>query len=92
MRPGTAKSIWIHASQEIKDAFRSKRALFLLIIYLAGSVAASAFFINGMKKVEDRLLTTLKLAESDSVGKVTQTLWETGFIRHMLNDMIKNQK
>lgn len=91
MRPGTTKSIWIHTVQEVKDAFRSKRALFLLIIYLAGSIAASAFFINAMKKVEDRLLSTLQLAESDSVGKVTQTLWETGFIRHMLNDMIKNE-
>ena len=78
MRPGTVQSIYIHAAHEVKDAFRSKRALFLLIIYLAGSVAASAFFISGMKKVENRLLDTLKLTETDSVGKVTQTLWETG--------------
>ena len=92
MRPGTVQSIYIHAAHEVKDAFRSKRALFLLIIYLAGSVAASAFFISGMKKVENRLLDTLKLTETDSVGKVTQTLWETGFIRHMLNDMIQNEE
>ncbi|WP_372807235.1 ABC transporter permease subunit [Pontiella sp.] len=91
MQPSPVKSIWIHAVHEVRDAFRSRRAVFLLLIYLAGSVAASSFFINGMKKVEDRLLETLKLAESDSVGTVTQTLWETGFIRHMLNDTVKNE-
>jgi ABC-type transport system involved in multi-copper enzyme maturation permease subunit len=72
-----ARSILITAVYETLDSIRSWRASVLLLLYFAGSLMAANGFVSVVQEIEAQLLESLQVAQTDSVGSVTQTIWET---------------
>ncbi len=82
------KIIWHVARHELVDSIRSRRVIIIGLLYLAGSIAATAIFISVLQKLESQLMATLGLATSSNTGSVTATLWKSDSFRQMMTTLI----
>lgn len=84
--------VWRVARQELADSIRSRRVLVLGLLYVAGSVAATALFVGVLQKIEHQLAESLGLAVSSRTGSVTATLWKSDAFRHMLTGLVGDKE
>jgi ABC-type transport system involved in multi-copper enzyme maturation permease subunit len=66
------------------DSIRSRRAVVLLLLYFAGSLLAANGFVSVVKKIEDQVLESLRVSSTESVGSVTQTIWDTDMFKRIV--------
>ena len=83
-----ARTIWTVAWNELADSVRSRRVIVLILLYVAGSVAGTAVFINVLQRIEGQLVESLGLASPGNVGSVTATLWKSNAFRQMLTHLV----
>jgi len=76
------------ACNELVDAFRSRRAIALFVLYLLGSVASCTLFVRVLHNVEKELVTSLGLTPSAHAGTVTETLWQSDAFKHILTELV----
>jgi ABC-type transport system involved in multi-copper enzyme maturation permease subunit len=81
------RDVLIVARHELADAVRSRRAVVLLLLYLAGAMLCSVGFITVLHKVEVQLAETLNISASNSTGGVTEALWQSRFFKRMLQSL-----
>lgn len=81
-------TIWQVACHELMDSIRSRRVIIMGLLYLAGSIVATAIFITVLQKLEGQLTTTLGLASTTQTGSVTATLWKSDGFRQMMIALI----
>lgn len=84
------QSTRIVASHELTDSIRSRRAMVLLILYLAGSVAGTLIFVRVLHGIEGEVVKAIGLDPAKSTGSVTTTLWESSAFRSMVTQLIGN--
>lgn len=77
---------------EIVDAFRSKRAITLILLYLLGSIAACNLFVYSLHRIEDELVEAMGLVPYGEAGGVTRALWNSDHFRHMLTGLIGDRE
>lgn len=82
------RTVALVARHELTDSVRSRRVLVLVLLYLAGSIAATAIFITVLQKIEGQLVTTLGVAPSGQTGNVTATIWKSNAFREILIHLI----
>lgn len=82
---------WV-ARQEMADSIRSRRVWVFLLLYLAGSVAATLLFLNVLQKMEAQLVQTLGLHPAAETGGVTATLWKSDAFRRMMTHLIGDSR
>jgi len=80
------------AGYELIDAFRSKRAIILLILYLMGSIGASLVFINVLHKIERQTVEAMGLTPSDEPGATTRTLWKSKHFEKMMIGLVGDKE
>jgi len=66
------------------DATRSRRALVLVVLYLAGAVAATLLFVKVLHEVETQVVKSLGLDAARKAGGVSTTLWKSHPMREGL--------
>lgn len=81
---GALASIITAARHELADSIRSRRAAVLLLLYIAGSVAATLIFVNLLQKVEVQLVESMGLTPDGTTGSVTETLWQSDMFRRIM--------
>ena len=69
--------IWQTALWEWGSAIRSRRALVLLLLYLASAVLCMNGTISILGKMEKELATMLQLPDSGETGVVSASLWKS---------------
>ena len=69
---------------EWENALRSRRALVLLLLYLASAVLCMNGTISALGKMEQELVRVLKLPDSGQTGVVSETLWKSKSFRSMV--------
>lgn len=82
------RTIAIVARHELADSVRSRRVLVMILLYLAGSIAATAIFISVLHKIEGQLVESLGIASAGKTGNVTATLWKSTAFRDILTHLI----
>jgi len=85
------RTVSLVARHELSDSVRSRRVLVLVLLYLAGSIAATAVFISVLQKIEVQLVSSLGLASAGKTGSVTATLWKSDAFREILTHLIGNR-
>ena len=60
----------------------------MVLLYLVGSMAATAIFIKFLQSVETSLVKSIGLSAPKDAGSVTATLWKSGMFRGMLTGLI----
>ena len=81
------RSLWRIAQTalcEWENALRSRRALVLLLLYLAAAVLCMNGTITVLGKMENELVRVLRLPTSEQTGVVSETLWKSKSFRNMI--------
>lgn len=78
------------ASHELADSVRSRRVIVLILLYVAGSMAATLIFINVLQKIEVQLADTLGVQASKGTGTATATVWKSDAFRRILKGLAGN--
>ena len=86
----TLYRIWQNAVAEWTDAIRSRRALVLLLLYLASSVCCMYGTISILGRMEAELAQVLQLPESEKTGVVSATLWKSKPFQRMVRAGTQN--
>ena len=84
------RQTWLVASYEWFDALRSRRALVVLLLYLAAAVCNMYWSINLLHKLETELATALQLPATEQAGVVSTALWKSKPFQRMMKQMTQN--
>ncbi|MEI7898631.1 MAG: ABC transporter permease subunit [bacterium] len=82
--------IWRVAGYEWLDALRSRRALVVLLLYLAAAVCNMHWSISLLHKLENELASVLQLPQSEQAGVVSTALWKSKPFQHIIRQMTQN--
>lgn len=80
------------AGHELADSIKSRRAIVLLILYFAGSIAGTLIFIKVLHGVETQVVKAMGLDPSRNPGGVTATLWESSAFREIIVHLTGNRE
>jgi len=86
------QQIWRVACHEWFDALRSRRALVVLLLYMAAAVCNMNWSINLLHKLESELVTVLQLPPSEHAGVVSTTLWKSKPFQRIMKQMAENNQ
>ena len=86
----TLYRIWQNAVGEWTDAIRSRRALVLLLLYLASAACCMYGTISILGRMEAELAQVLQLPESEKTGVVSATLWKSKPFQRMVRAGVRN--
>lgn len=75
------------AGFDLGDALRSRRVLALLVIYVAGAMAAAGGFVAILHDIEGTLASQLGVAATDQPGALTAALMASDQLRQLLADL-----
>jgi ABC-type transport system involved in multi-copper enzyme maturation permease subunit len=82
--------MWRVACYEWFDALRSRRALVVLLIYMAAAVCNMYWSISLLHKIESNLVSLLHLPDSDHAGVVSTALWKSPKFQELMKAMTSN--
>jgi len=82
--------MWRVARHEWFDALRSRRALVVLLLYMAAAICNMNWSINLLHKLEHEITTLLQLPESEQTGVVSTTLWKSKPFQRLMKEMAQN--
>lgn len=91
MRSGFFRSVLIVARHELAEGIRTRRAVVVLILYLAGSVTATNGFISALNRIEEQVAEMLALAPGASTGAVADALWESRQFQRMITALVRDR-
>jgi len=84
------RQMWRVACYEWFDALRSRRALVVLLLYMAAAVCNMHWSINLLHKLENELATVLQLPQSEQTGVVSTALWKSKPFQRIMKQMAQN--
>ncbi|MDD4018740.1 MAG: ABC transporter permease subunit [Kiritimatiellae bacterium] len=84
------RQMWRVACYEWFDALRSRRALVVLLLYMAAALCNMHWSINLLHKLESELATVLQLPQSESTGVVSTALWKSKPFQRIMRQMTQN--
>ena len=84
------RQMWRVACYEWFDALRSRRALVVLLLYMAAAVCTMNWSINILHKMETELATLLQLPASDRTGVVSTALWKSKPFQNLMREVTQN--
>jgi len=82
--------MWRVACYEWFDALRSRRALVVLLLYMAAAVCNMHWSINLLHKLEKELASVLQLPLSEQTGVVSTALWKSKPFQRIMKQMAQN--
>ena len=74
-----------------ENALRSRRALVLLLLYLAAAVLCMNGTISLLGRMESELVRVLRLPDAGQSGIVSETLWKSKSFRNMIAAGVDNR-
>ena len=80
------------AGHELADSIRSRRAIVLLILYLAGSIVGTLIFVKVLHEVETQVVKAMSLDPTKNPGGVTTTLWESSAFREIVVHLVGDRE
>lgn len=80
------------ARHELSDSIRSRKAVVMLILYVAGSLLVCNGIVSGIHRAEAEISRTLGLAPSATTGTVIDNLWKSHHFQRIVRDMIGDRE
>ena len=85
------RDAWVVASFELRDSLRSRKALVLLVLYVAGAGAGTGIFVRVLSAIETALASTLQVAATNRPGAMTQALLQTREFHDIVESLIGDE-
>lgn len=76
------------AEQDLAESLRSRKALVLLGMYLAGALAACGIFVRVLQEVETVVADGLRVARTERPGAMTTQLMQSDELRRVIEGLI----
>lgn len=76
------------AAFDLRSSLRSWKALGLLALYLAGSMAAAGIFVSVLQEIEGVMADTLGVAQTSQPGAMTTQLMQSPEVTEMLGGLL----
>ena len=86
--PRRARDASIVAAFELRDSLRSRKAIVLLVLYVAGAAAASGIFLRVLLEIEHTLADTLGVAASSQPGAATHALFASDQFLSIISGLV----
>lgn len=74
------------------ESIRSRKAIALLLLYVAGSLGATGIFLRVVRVIENTLADTLSVARTQQPGTMTATLFESKEFMEFLGEWVGDDK
>lgn len=81
--------VWRVARYDLAESLRSWKALALLLLYLAGSMAATGIFVTVLRELENTLADTLAVSTTDKPGALTDELMHSEQLLDTLTGLLR---
>lgn len=81
------RDILLIAAFDLGDALRSRKVLALLVLYVAGAMAAAAGFIAMLHELEHTLAETLQVADTSRPGALSEALMQSDQLHQVLAEL-----
>ena len=82
------RDAFVVAAFELRDSLRSRKALVLLVLYVAGAGAGTGIFVRVLSAIEEALASTLSVANTNRPGAMTRAIFETGQFHHIVSRLV----
>ncbi len=86
------RDILLVAGFDLVESLRSRKALALLLLYLAGSIGAALIFVEALGAVENRVAESLAVAETERPGAMTGELMESEQFLDIVAELIGDRE
>lgn len=86
------RDIWVIGRYELSEAVRSRRAVVLLVLFVAGGMLACNSVVSSIHKAESEIAEALGLPTSSSAGIVTDALWKHKVFRRIMSRVIGDRQ
>lgn len=86
------RDILLVAGFDLLDSLRSRKALVLLVLYLAGSVGAALIFLEALSSVEAAAADTLRVAATEQPGTMTEQLMASEQFLDMVTALVRDRE
>lgn len=73
---------------DLRSSLRSRKAVLLILLYLAGSVASSAGFVKVLQSMERTLADALMVAQTDRPGAMTASMMQNEQLLEVVSDLV----
>lgn len=73
---------------DLQSALRSRKAVLLILLFLAGSVAASGAFLSLLRAAERAMAETLRVAATERPGAMTEELMRNEQLLAAIGDLV----
>jgi len=83
--------LWRITCYEWFTSMRSRRAIVVILLFMAASVCTMNFCIDSLQKMEQELTKVLQLPQSDQVGVVSKSLWQSKPFQRMMRHIVYNK-
>lgn len=85
---GALRDASVVAAFDLQSALRSRKALLLLVLYLAGATAASGAFVTLLRSIERTMAETLQVAQTDRPGTMTGSIMESEQLLDVITELV----
>lgn len=75
------------AAFDLSESLRSRKVLGLMVVYVAGAVAATAGFVSLLESLEKTLATQLQVATTSKPGTMTQGIQDSEQFRQVVGEL-----
>jgi len=86
------KDILLITNHDWRDSFRSRRVLFLFVLYLAVAILATLLFISIIHSFESKVADKIGLSESKKSGGMTSSFRESKTFEKIVSNMVKDKE
>lgn len=83
-----ARTIAIVGWFDFLESIRSKKAIALLVLYLAGSLAATGVFVRVLHAIESTVADTLKVSRTERAGAMTEEVMRSEQLLDTLDELV----
>lgn len=82
------RDAWVVAAFDLGESLRSRKVLIVLVLYVAGAVAATLIFTELLQTIEEALAEQLLVARTNTPGSLTQAIMESPELQRVLAGLL----
>lgn len=85
---GSVRDAVVVAVFDLHRSLRSRKAVLLLLLYLAGATAASGAFVHVLRSIEATMADTLQVAQTEKPGTMTGSMMESEQLLQVATELV----
>ena len=89
---GELKDTLLIAAHDYRDAFRSRRLMVWLVLYLCVAICSTLIFTFALKLVEDQIADAISIQKSEKAGSVTKSIQKNPMFHKAVHEMIEDEE